>query len=419
MKDISEQSVRAHYGELIGVGADWEVTQVAVDHQGREINAWAEWQTGRRLRCPECGKKSAGYDLQEERTWRHLDACGYTTLLHARVPRGRCAQHGVRSQRVPWAEPGGRYTLAFEGYAIEVLQSARSVSSACALLRVDWETGHRIRRRAVERGLARRTLEAVAYLGVDEKSFGRGQSYGTIVSDLERKRVLAVEEGRETASAQAAYESLGAATLGGVKAVAMDMWGPYVKATEELLPQAAVVHDKFHLSAILGKAVDQVRRGEHRELQRAGDERLTGSKYLWLMDPSKFTPAQEEDFLALLDEKLKAGRAWALKEALVEFWKCEEAGAAALFFARWHGRVKRSRLEPMKAAADTLKRHLKNILTYFQHRITNAAAEGLNSMIQSIKANARGFRAFANYRTAILFYLGKLDLFPCATHTNP
>ena len=72
----------------------------------------------------------------------------------------------------------------------------------------------------------------------------------------------------------------------------------------------------------------------------------------------------------------------------------------------------------MKAAADKLQRHLKNILTYFAHRITNAAAEGLNSMIQSIKTNARGFRTFANYRIAILFYLGKLDLFPDATHSK-
>ncbi|MGI8604351.1 MAG: transposase family protein [Verrucomicrobiales bacterium] len=93
--DISEQTVRAHYGELLGVGSDWEVVKVEIDHVGRELRAWVEWKEGRRLKCPECGKVCPGYDRMEQRTWRHLDACGYTTLLQARVPRGKCARHGV------------------------------------------------------------------------------------------------------------------------------------------------------------------------------------------------------------------------------------------------------------------------------------------------------------------------------------
>jgi len=88
------------------------------------------------------------------------------------------------------------------------------------------------------------------------------------------------------------------------------------------------------------------------------------------------------------------------------------------FFHQWHGRVKRSRLKPLQEAAEKIKRHLGNILNYFSHRITNATAEGLNSIIQSIKANARGFRNFASYRIAVLFYLGKLDLAPSGTHTK-
>lgn len=99
------------------------------------------------------------------------------------------------------------------------------------------------------------------------------------------------------------------------------------------------------------------------------------------------------------------------------FWQCGEAKQARKFFKEWFGRAKRSRLEPIKAAADTIKRHLEGILTYFKHRITNASAEGLNSLIQSLKTAARGYRNFANYRAAILFHLGKLDLKPITTHT--
>jgi transposase len=59
-----------------------------------------------------------------------------------------------------------------------------------------------------------------------------------------------------------------------------------------------------------------------------------------------------------------------------------------------------------------LKRHLDNLLTYMRHPITNAVTEGLNSKIQGLKNNARGFRSFLNYRTRILFHCGKLDLMP-------
>lgn len=417
--DISEQSVRAHYGEILGLGKEWEVKKVVIDHAGRELRAWVEWKKGRGQKCAQCGKKCPGYDQLPERTWRHLDACGYTTLLHARVPRSQCPKHGVLAQRAPWAEPGSRYTLAFEVYAIEVLLAARSVSGACELLRVDWESAQRIRERAVERGLKRRKLAEVKYLGVDEKSFGRGHSYGTVVSELEGKRVLEVVEKREEESLREAYRSLGPEVLGQVKAVAMDMWKPYVKVTEEKLPAAKVVHDKFHISGMLTEAVDKVRRGEHRQLKAEGDERLTGSKYLWLMDPRNFSETQEESFAALLSVNLKAGRAWGLKETFAQFWQNADAKTGERFFVKWWRRAKWSRLKPMQEAADKIKRHLRNILTYFEHRITNAAAEGINSFIQAIKSNARGFRKFSNYRVAILFYLGKLNLFPSATHTNP
>ena len=417
--DISEQTVRAHYGEILGVGKEWEVKKVAICHADRRLEAWVEWKKGRGQKCPECGKKSPGYDQMPERTWRHLDACGYVTLLHARVPRSECPKHGVLAQRPPWAEPGSRFTLAFEAYAIEVMLAARSVSAACKLLGMDWEAAQRIRERAVARGLKLRKLAEMKYLGVDEKSFGRGHSYGTVVSDLEGKRVLEVVEKREENSLKEAYRGLGPEVCKSVLAVAMDMWRPYVKVTREEMPKAKVVHDKFHISGILGEAVDRVRRGEHRQLKAEGDDVLTGSKYLWLMDPRNFSEKQEENFATLLSANLRAGRAWALKETFVEFWQCADVESGRDFFAKWWRRTKRSRLKPMQEAADKIKRHIENIVTYFEHRITNATAEGINSFIQAIKANARGFRKFESYRIAILFYLGKLDLSPCETHTKP
>jgi transposase len=84
----------------------------------------------------------------------------------------------------------------------------------------------------------------------------------------------------------------------------------------------------------------------------------------------------------------------------------------ARHFKDWFGWVSRSQLKPVVEVAHLLKRHLEYLLTYLKHPITNAVTEGLNSKIQSIKSNARGFRSFKNYRIRILFFCGKLDLYP-------
>jgi transposase len=410
--NITLQTVQNHYQQLLGLSKEWVVERVDVDHATRILDATLCWNPKLKLRCAKCGRRCPCYDHLPVRTWRHTDACGYVTLLHARVPRSECPQDGVVPVVTPWAEPSGRFTLDFERYAIEVLEAATNVTQASKLLRIDWSTANSIKQRAVQRGLTRRQDQSVRHLGIDEKSFGKGHSYGTVLSDLEGKRVLEVVKDRTEQSAREALLSLPEAVRQSVEAVALDMWKPFINAAQEVLPQAALVHDKFHIVAMLGEGVDTVRRQEQRQLRSAGDETLTGTKYLWLMNPANFTDAQEASFLALVGLETKVARAWSIRQLFVYFWDSPSVAAGRLFFKKWYGRTKRSKLEPMKKVADTIHRHLHHVLTYFTHRITNAAAEGLNSTIQTIKANARGYRSFANYRISILFHLGKLSLYP-------
>ena len=119
-----------------------------------------------------------------------------------------------------------------------------------------------------------------------------------------------------------------------------------------------------------------------------------------------------EQFDVLKTSDLKVARAWAIKEMFRGFWDYRYAGWAKRHFDRWYAWAIRSRLTPIKKKAKMIKDHLPNILTYFKHRISNAVAEGLNSKIQTIKANARGYRSFAGFRNSILFYCGGLDMTP-------
>ena len=187
---------------------------------------------------------------------------------------------------------------------------------------------------------------------------------------------------------------------------------PYLASTQKQAPDAEIVHDKFHVSKHLNEAVDQVRRRENKTLKAAGDERLVGSKQLWLFNPKNLSHKRQRELAALKGQTLKTGRAWAIKEHFRRFWRYVYPTSAADFFSDWYGWAVRSQLPPIVAKAKMLKRHLPHLLSYFRQPITNAMSEGFNSKIQSLKSAARGFRVFDNYRTRILFYCGKLQLAP-------
>jgi transposase len=407
-----DHELQKHYALLLGIASPWQVQAVELKLAEKQVDIELGWQWGTAAQCPECGRECSIHDSAPERTWRHLDTMQFETLIRARVPRSDCPEHGVKTMQVPWAAPQGRFTLLFERLAVDVLLACASVSQACELLRLGWETAHEIMRRAVERGLERRQLDQLKHLGMDEKSFKRGHSYITLLSDLEQSRVLDVVEERTTAAAGQLWATLTPEQKQTVEAVAVDMWEPFIQSIEQAVPEADIVHDKFHVSKYLGEAVDKVRRQEHKELLAQGDETLKGTRQLWLYNPQNFSPEQRKEFAGLKDQQLKVARAWAAKELFSRFWEYQEEGWARRFFKDWFGWVSRSRLKPMSDVGWLLKRHLDNLLTYLKHHITNAVTEGLNSKIQSIKSAARGFRSFKNYRTRILFFCGKLDLYP-------
>jgi len=404
--------LQKHYAQLLGIGSPWEVKTVELKLAEKKVEIELGWQWGAMAQCPECQRACSMHDCAPERTWRHLDTMQFRTLIRARTPRADSPEHGVKTMRVPWAAPQGRFTLLFERFAVEVLLASGSISQGCELLGIGWDTKQEIMRRAVERGLESRQLEGLKHLGMDEKSFKRGQSYITLLTDLDASRVLDVVEERTTEAADQLWETLSAEQKQTVEAVAVDMWAPFIQTIEKQVPEADIVHDKFHVSKYLGEAVDKVRRQEHKELMAQGDETLKGTRQLWLYNPQNFSPDQAEEFSTLKDLQLKVARAWAAKELFSKFWEYQQEGWARRFFKDWFGWVSRSRLKPVVEVARMLKRHLENLLTYLKHHITNAVTEGLNSKIQSLKSAARGFRNFRNYRIRILFFCGKLNLYP-------
>lgn len=400
----------ALYEHLLGLKTPWSVKSVDLSLTDQRVVVEVVLKQGQVWADPTDSTKRAHINGWTERQWRHLDTCQFETLIKARVPQLKYSDGTVEELAVPWAERYSRVTLLMEAFVIKLLQACPTTQGVCDLTRLAWSTVNGIMVSAVERGMLRRSEDDVPYLGLDEKSSERGHSYVSILTDIDRSRVLDLVPERKLEAAKSLLGTLSPIQRASVKAVAMDMWPAFMSAAHTCLPQADIVHDRFHVSKYIGEAVDAVRRQEHRSLAQAGTSPLTGSKWAWLKSYADGRSSEAVSFRALNQLNLKTSRAWRIKETFTQFWCYHYTGAAKRFFDAWSSNAMRSRLEPIKKVVKMLRRHETGLLNYSQHRISNACAEGFNSAIQLIKANARGFRNFINYRARILFHCGKLDM---------
>ena len=374
------------FTKILGLERPWLVARVNLDPGKKRLDILLQHRRNARFCCPECGVALSLYDHTPPRRWRHLDHGSWMTWLQARIPRVSCSTHGIRQVLLPWALPGGRFSLAFERHAIDTLLEA-DVLGASRLLRVSWDEAWGFMERAVERGLKAKERRIIARLGIDEKAVAKRHRYVTLVTDLDRGTVEFISDDRKIVSLDAYYQSLTVRQRGGIQAVAMDMWEPFITSTWKYVPHAGtkIVFDRFHIMKHMTKAVDDVRKAEHRRLQKDGDDALKGSKYLWLFSEENLPQRYAEQFARLKAMNLKTGRAWAIKESLRGLWAYRRKGWAKRFWKEWYYWATHSRLKPVVKVAETVKSHLANVLSYCDHPITNATSEGLNSKIQSVK----------------------------------
>ena len=398
------------YEQLLGLKSPWSVNKVDLSLVDQRVVVEVVLKSGQVWADPTDPAKRAHINGWRERQWRHLDTCQFETLIKARVPQLKYSDGTVEELTVPWAERYSRVTTLMTGFVIKLLQACPNTQAVCKLTRLSWSTVNAIMVSAVARGMLRRAEQEVVHLGIDEKSAEKGHTYASILTDIDGSRVLDVVPGRKLEAAVDLLHTLTPAQRTSVKAVAMDMWPAYMSAAKQCLPQADIVHDKFHIAKYLGEAVDAVRKQEHRALSKAGNSPLTGSKWAWLKSYPDGRRTEAVSFRALNQLNLKTSRAWCIKENFSEFWRYRYKVAAKRFLKAWSNNAMRSKLEPVKKVVLMLRRHEEGLLNFSQHKITNACAEGFNSAIQLIKANARGLRSFTNYRARILFHCGKLDL---------
>lgn len=390
----------------LGLTKPWYVTRNELDTVKRQLEIGIDFERGGTFPCPECGTADCkAYDT-EERSWRHLNFFQFETVLTARVPRVDCGRCGKRPVHVPWARPGSGFTLLFEALVMTMVPHM-PVAAAARLVGEHDTRLWRVIHHYVDQAVARRDDSAVKRVGIDETSSRRGHNYISIFVDLDVPRVLFATEGKDGSTVSRFAENL--ATHGGhpssIQEACIDMSPAFISGIRESLPAASLTFDKFHVTKIIGDAVDKTRREE-----RSEHPELKGQRYALLRNPETMTDAQLDFVSELLLRKtnLKTARAFHLKLAFHDFYRQPRKHAEA-YLKKWCSWATRSRVPAMVAAARTIRKHWLGVLRWFTSKITNGLLEGINSLIQAAKAKARGYRTSRNLIAMVYLIAGKLE----------
>jgi len=355
-----------------------------------------------RSRCSRCGRKCPGYDRLKPRRWRHLDFGAFQVHLEGTLSRVECKRCGVVVEQVIWADPDSRFTVHFEELVGWMAQRCDKTAIS-TMLRIAWRSVGTI----IERVVARRRTETdwtkVTAIAVDELSIRKGQHYLTLVSDLETGRILWSKEGRSAATLEAFFTEIGPDACARIQHAAIDMFEGYVQAIRRCLPNATIVFDRFHVQQLASKAVDEVRRTEWQRVR--GTDEASGIKHLrWalLRSPWNVTPAENERLAALPKQNRALYRAYLLKESLAGIYRSLYTTPwAKRLLNEWIDWASRSRLEPFRKLARTLRRCFDGVVAYFDTGYTTSRAEGLNTKARLATRQAYGFHSADAVRAMI------------------
>jgi transposase len=387
----------------LGLSQQWRVAECRFEGEPKRLELRLEHVPGQHFECPQCQAWCGVHDTIERR-WRHLNFFQYRCEVVAKVPRTWCRTDGVHQVEVPWAREGSGFTLLMEAL-IMFLSAEMPVDGMADLL---GETDTRLWRvliHYVEQAQARRHWSKVRRIAVDETSARRGHRYVTTVLDCDGAGLLLMVEGRSSQAlgsfAQALREH--GADPAQIQAIAMDMSPAYVKGAAEHFPLAQIVFDKFHVMLLAGQALDSVRR----ELQHDGAA-LKGSLWSLRGNAWNLSTERQKQRRDLCAQYTKLGRAMTLRETLQAIYASPDQLTAQSQLQWWCGWAVRSRLEPFRTLAKTVRQHWDGILAYFGTGLTSAAIEAINGVIQLAKRMARGFKNFVYFRTAAYLRAARL-----------
>jgi len=387
----------------LGLQSPWVLDKVDFrqEEKGKTLHIEIGYESGHFV---DSDGKSIIHDLQE-RSWRHLNFFQHECYIHCKVPRVKSKENKIRQVEVPWARKGSGFTLLFEAFSMCLIEQEMPVNKAGKILGEYPNRLWTIFNYWLGKAYSEVDHSDVEQIGIDETSSKRGHDYVTLAVDMnERKVVKAVEgKGAETISQIADYLETKGSKRSQIKEVCIDLSPAFISGVSKEFSEAQITFDRYHVKALLNKAMDTVRKTELRL-----HHQLKGHKYLFLKNESNLSNRQKQQRNDLLELLPTVGNAYRLKLLFDDFWEMKNPQEAQGFLAYWSDMVKDSGIYPLMKFARTVYAHWHGIANWTQSRLSNGILEGINSKVQLAKRRARGYRNKQNFINMIYFIAGKL-----------
>ena len=390
------------YGEAHWSDAEWK----------SEIEIPITPRANGRAICSGCGKAAPGYDRLAERRFEFVPLWQISVFFVDVMRRVQCPTCGVKVERVPWCDGKNELTTAYRWF-LAAWAKRLSWKGVAEAFGTTWQNVFRSVKHAASWGLEHRDLEGIASIGVDEVQWQKGHKYLTLVYQIDSgsKRLLWIGKDRTTKTCLRFFRLLGKERSGKLKFVCSDMWKPYLKVTAKKAGEAIHVLDRFHIMQKMNKAIDEVRAGEARQMKADGyEEVLKHSRWCLLKRRENLTEKQTVRLSELLQYNLRSVRTHLLREDFQQFWEYASPAWAGKFLDQWCTRTMRSKLDPMKKVARTLRNHRELILNWFraQGALSSGVVEGFNNKVKLTTRKSYGFRTYEAIETTLYHNLGRL-----------
>ena len=398
------------FAKALLVEKPWFVHDINFDQTAGRLEIWIDFERGSSFYYED---KESGFEGHfkaydtTEKTWRHLNFFQYQCYLHAWIPRVDLGNGKIRQVQAPWEGHAPGFTLLFEALILELVK-VMPVHNVCQLFNVYDNKLWKMIKAYTNKARAEEDYSEVTVVGLDETSVRKNHVYVSLFVDIEEKRTIFVTEGKDHTVIQAFVSDLVA--HGGqpdnIEQVSCDMSPAFIKGVETNLPNASVVFDRFHVSKVINEAVDKVRKADV-----VNNPILKGSKYIFLKNRENLSEYQKQrlEGIRLSGLNLKTMKALNIREAFQQIYQASTAEMFDKLLRKWYFWATHSRIEPIKEAAYTIKRHWEGIVNWFDYKISNGILEGFNSIFQAAKAKARGYRRYDTIKAIIYLLTGKLD----------
>jgi transposase len=354
--------------------------------------------------CPCCQAVSTDVKNTKERCIRDLDAWERRVFIHFAIRRFECpcCEHRFY-ERLQAVSPQRRQTIRFEEVVYKRCLDSSKKGVAQALY-LGYSTVAGIFKRLAKRKQSSCRKGLVRILGMDEISLKkRHKQFALVLSDLERRHVIAVLPSREQSTIIEWFATLSEQQKKAIRVVSMDMWRPYRSFAEQFVPHARIVADRFHVMKQLNDQLTKARR----QIQRSADDEtkdaLKGSRWLLVTNRDELSTEKQQQLLDVLSADPELRTAYLLKEEFRHiFEKIRDEQQARRFLEAWILKVQATHNKYLMHFIKTLRNWFDQILAYFDRRVSNGFVEGMNRAIRFIISRAFGFRSFDNFRLQVL-----------------